>query len=363
MKLLMIVESLRDGGKQRRLVELARALLIKKEYTILIIILKDAVHYQEVLHMEGVEVKYLKRSFRADPRVAFSFYRIASGFSPDVVHSWGGLPSMVALPYILLSHKPFVNGMIANSRLRRFSKNWFRTKLTFPFSDVIISNSLVGLKVYRVPSGKGLLIRNGINFDRVKHPSGTQDLRRIYDISPGNKVVGMVATIDWRKNFPMFVKTAMKMLEERRDLTFFIVGDGSDKEKIKRMIPSELLPFFIFTGKIRNVEEVVSLFDVAVLASFGEGTSNSLLEYMLMEKPVVATNVPGIDEVVVQGVTGYLVPQNQAGVMKNRISELLDDPDRGHMMGLAGKKQVARQYSIFEMVSKFETVYKKVMKK
>ncbi len=357
----MIVESLRDGGKQRRLVELVRALSAKKMYTILILTLKDDVHYQEIFQMEGVQVKYLARRFRADPGVFISLYRAARKFSPDVVHSWGGLPSMVSLPYVWLSQKPFVNGMIANSRLKIFTKDWLRTKITFPFSEVIISNSLVGLEVYKVPKRKGLLIRNGIDFDRGKSLASIEELRVLYDLKPGEKVVGMVATIDWRKNFPMFVKTALMLLKERKDVVFFLVGDGPDKEKVERLVPFDLKPYFKFTGKIRNVEEVVNLFDVAILASFGEGTSNSLLEYMLLKKPVVATDVSGINEVVVHGVTGYLVPQNNIQQMKNRVEELLADPDKCQKMGLAGKELVALNYSIKGMVGEYEAVYDKVL--
>ncbi len=363
MKILMIIESLRDGGKQRRLVELVRMLSEKKRYQIMILILKNDIHYKEILDMEDVEVMHLSRRFRIDPLILFSFYWKARKFSPHLVHSWGALPSVVTIPYILLSGKPFVNGMIANSRMRIFSKTWFRTVYTFPFSDVIVSNSMVGLKVYKVPQKKGRLIRNGINFDRIKGLAMPHDLRLMYGVKPHEKVVGMVATIDWRKNFPMFVKAALLLLKERNDVTFFVVGDGPDKETIEAMVPAGEKPFFVFTGKIRNVEEVVNLFDVAILASYGEGTSNSLLEYMLLKKPVVATNVSGINEVVVDGVTGYLVPQNDIRLMKSRIDELLNHPQKSISMGLAGREHVARNYSITGMVSQYESVYSEVMKK
>jgi glycosyltransferase involved in cell wall biosynthesis len=161
----------------------------------------------------------------------------------------------------------------------------------------------------------------------------------------------------------MFVKTALMLLKERRDVVFFVVGDGPDKVKVERLVPLNLKPFFKFTGKIRNVEEVVSLFDVAILASFGEGTSNSLLEYMLLKKPVVATDVSGINEVVVNGVTGYLVPQNNIQQMKSRVDELLGDPEKCQKMGLSGNELVALNYSIKGMVGEYEAVYEKVLKK
>ncbi|PWD98993.1 glycosyltransferase [Marinilabilia rubra] len=362
MKLLMIIESLRDGGKQRRMIELLRILSAKREYSILVLVLKDNMHYEEASELKGVKVHYLKRGFRLDPRVFFSFLRIARGFNPDIVHSWGGLPSMVSLPYVLTSRKPFVNGMIANSRLKFLSREWFRTKWTFPFSDVIIANSQIGLDVYKVPDDKKRLIRNGINLDRLVDLKDKDEIRKFYGLNVRQKVVGMVATIDWRKNFPMYVKAALELLSERNDVTFFIVGDGPDKEEIQKLIPSGLNNHFIFTGKIRNVEEVVSLFDVGVLASFGEGTSNSLLEYMLLGKPVVATDVYGVNEVIEEGVNGFLVPSNDYHSMHEKIDDLLENSELSMKMGTAGKEFVNNNYSIDQMVSAFESVYSEVLK-
>jgi glycosyltransferase involved in cell wall biosynthesis len=357
MRILMVIESLRDGGKQRRLVELLRVMSTRKQHRIMVLFLKDSVHYKEIYEMDGIEFLFLKRRFRADPGIFWSFLRKAREFKPDLIHSWGGLPSLISLPYILLFRKPFVNGMIANSRLRFLSPAWFRVKCTFPFSDAIIANSEIGLKVYKVPENKGRLIRNGINFDRKGIDVSKESLKKRYELNGAVKVVGMVATIDWRKNFPMFIKSALCLLRKRNDVVFFIVGDGPDRPKIMSMIPQEQKSHFVFTGKIRNVEDVVSFFDVGVLASFGEGTSNSLLEYMLFDKPVVATDVLGINEVVENGITGYLVRQDDFEDMAQKINDLLNNEDLASKMGAAGHELVGSRYSIEKMVAGYEKIY------
>ena len=362
MKVLMIIESLRDGGKQRRMVELLRVFSASKKYEVMVLFLKNSVHYEEIYNLPGVQTYYLERRFRSDPGVFYSFVREARKFEPDLVHAWGGLPAIVALPYVLFYRKPFVNGMIANSRLKLFSPEWFRVKCSFAFSDVIISNSEIGLKVYKVPERKKRLVRNGINFDRIVHQDSTEDIRNRLGIPRDKKIVGMVATIDWRKNFPMYVNAALSVLEKRNDTLFIIVGDGPDREKIEAMIPEEKKCHFFFTGKIHNVEEVVSLFDVGVLASYGEGTSNSLLEYMLFEKPVVATDVFGINEVVEDGVNGYLVPHDNFIEMGIKISRLLDNRILAVKMGKEGRKTVESGYSIGQMVAGYENIYKEVIR-
>jgi glycosyltransferase involved in cell wall biosynthesis len=360
MRVLIVIESLRDGGKQRQVEELVRMLALKPEYHILVLILKDEIHFDRILKLERVEVKYLHRVHKKDPLVFAKFYREASKFRPDVINSWGGLPSMVALPFRIVKGVPLVNEMVQNSRLPMFSKQWFRARISFMFSKVIIGNSQIGMKVYKVPRSKGRLIRNGMNVDRITKINNEDQARLKYNLQPGKKVVGMVATIDWRKNFPMYVRAGIALLEKRRDVVFFVVGDGPDRPRLETMIPDELRQFFVFTGRINDVEQVVNIFDVAVLASFGEGTSNSLLEYMVLRKPVVATDVYGINEVVQEGVTGHLVPQNDYQKMGDKISDLLDNPDLARKMGEHGYEYVINECSIDKLVSEHEAVFREV---
>jgi len=361
----MIIESLRDGGKQRQVEELVRMLALRDQYRILLLILKNDIHFDRILKLPNVDVYHLKRRFKKDPGIFLSFYRKARSFTPDLVHSWGGLPSLVSLPFVLVSGVPLVNEMVQNSRAPFMSVQWLRARLSFPFSSVIIGNSRIGLDVYNVPSKKSRLVRNGMNTDRVGYFS--EDLkagtRRHFSIGSGQKVVGMVATIDERKNFPMFVRSALRLLKLRRDIVFFVVGDGQERPKIESMVPEDESPNFVFTGRIKQVEEVVNIFDVAVLASFGEGTSNSLLEYMLLKKPVVVTNVDGINEVIRDDWNGFLVDQDDERAMAEKIGFLLDRPEAARRMGEAGHQYVMDHCSIESMVQSHEDIYREVTEK
>jgi glycosyltransferase involved in cell wall biosynthesis len=363
MRVLIVIESLRDGGKQRQVEELVRVLAQKPDYRIMVLILRNEIHFERILDLPNVQVQHLKRRFKHDPLVFAGFYKEAARFKPDVINSWGGLPGIVALPYLIINRVPLVNEMVQNSRLPVFSKQWFRARLSFPFSKVIIGNSQIGMDVYKVPVSKGRLVRNGMNPDRIKQLNSCGDIRRKYNLTPDLKVVGMVATIDWRKNFPMFVRSALYLLEKRRDVVFVVVGDGQDRPQLEAMVPGDLRSNFVFAGRISEVEEVVNIFDVAVLASFGEGTSNSLLEYMILKKPVVVTDVFGINEVVEEGVTGHLIPQDDFRMMGERIGQLLDNPELRRSMGNKGYEYVINECSIDKLVSAHELIFNKVVAK
>jgi glycosyltransferase involved in cell wall biosynthesis len=203
-----------------------------------------------------------------------------------------------------------------------------------------------------------------MNTDRIHDLRDEKEVREHYDLPYDFKVVGMVATIDWRKNFRMFIRAALALLEVRRDVVFFIVGDGEDRKEIEDMVPENFKKSnFVFTGRINNVEEVINIFNVAVLASYGEGTSNSILEYMMLKKPVVATDVYGINEVVKHGTNGYLVPQDDHMAMKDKINELLNNSVLSQKMGENGYQFVINECSIEKMVSLHEKLFGEVIKK
>ncbi|HEY0408258.1 MAG TPA: glycosyltransferase, partial [Pyrinomonadaceae bacterium] len=100
-----------------------------------------------------------------------------------------------------------------------------------------------------------------------------------------------------------------------------------------------------FTGRCGRVAELLAVSDVCVLSSKAEGFSNSILEYMAAARPVVATDVGGAREAVIEGETGYLVPAGDAALMAKRIVSLLKDTERARAMGEHGRSTIERRFS------------------
>jgi glycosyltransferase involved in cell wall biosynthesis len=141
----------------------------------------------------------------------------------------------------------------------------------------------------------------------------------------------------------------------RKEVVFVAVGDGESLEASKKLAGD--VGAIRFLGQQNNVEEIIATFDIGVLSTFTEGISNSVLEYMALRKPVVATDGGGTREVVVDGETGFLVPQEDPDALAAKIEYLLDNPDCARRMGEAGGVKIRHDFSITRMIEKTINLY------
>src|SRR5262249_41091338 len=137
------------------------------------------------------------------------------------------------------------------------------------------------------------------------------------------------------------------------------VGDGEALEASRKIAAD--VGAIKFLGKRKNVEEIVETFDIGVLSTFTEGISNSIMEYMALRKPVVATDGGGTRELVVDGETGFLVPPGNPDALAAKIEYLLDHPDIAKGMGEAGEVRLRREFSITRMVERTAKLYELAM--
>ena len=162
IKILFFIESLRSSGKERRLTELLKGLINYPNIECQLVLTDKDIHYKEVLKLK-IEIHYIIRKYlKKDPRLFFKFYKIAKSFKPDIIHVWGNMTSIYAIPTKVLMGIPMINSQITNVTLIK------STKVTFLFSNVIVANSMAGLKAYNAPDYKSLCIYNGFDFNRLK---------------------------------------------------------------------------------------------------------------------------------------------------------------------------------------------------
>ena len=117
----------------------------------------------------------------------------------------------------------------------------------------------------------------------------------------------------------------------------------------------------IFTGPCYDIASVLSTIDVVVLPSLWEGLPVSLLEAMAMKKPVIASAVGGIPEVVVPGKTGTLIPPQDAQALANAAIDMLTHPERASEMGLAGYERVQCNFTIEALITATESLYEQLI--
>lgn len=364
MKILFFIERLGSGGKERRLVELIKRLSAKKNVEMELALTRDNIHYKDIF-TTGIKIHYLTRGKKInDLNIFFLFYRIAKIFKPDIIHVWGNLVAIFAIPSKIILQAPMINNQITNAPLK-VSNSLFSHRLTFLFSDRIISNTFEGLKVYNVSKYKSSMIYNGFDFERIRNLNDKIIIRKKFDIKT-KYIVGMVSNFTNKKDYSSFIKAADEVLKGNQNVTFLCVG-GGDYIRYKQLIDHENTNNILFLGKQENVEDIMNICDIGVLMSnskvHGEGISNALLEFMALGKPVIANNAGGSKELIINNRNGFLINDEDYIDLKNKILYLLKNDSLNRKFGDESRKIVEEKFDIEKMVDSFMMEYNKILAK
>lgn len=366
MKILLLIDSLVSGGRERRLIELIKGFENYEDVELKLVVFSDKIHYQEVFEL-GIPVVIMKRVPKKNPLVLYKLFKLCKQWHPDLIHSWGTMSAILAIPASTLLGIKLINGNVtdAPNNMSFFDKKLVRAKLSFPFSKVIIGNSKAGLAAYKVPKKKALCIYNGFEFNRINNLKDKAEIREKFNIQT-TKVIGMVGGFFERKDYETYIRAALLVLKQRTDVTFMAIGEGPNLLKCKEIIAPEYSSYIKFTGVQKDVESIINIFNIGVLSTntkvHGEGISNAILEYMALAKPTIATSGGGTNEIVEHMTTGILIPPHSPEVMAEQLSYLLDNPAEAERIGLEGNSLIRQDFSLEKMTNAYYQLYQKLLK-
>jgi glycosyltransferase involved in cell wall biosynthesis len=361
MKLLFFIDTLTAGGKERRLMELMKGLKQEPGIDFELVIMASNIQYKEVYDL-GINIHKIIRKTKKDLSVFSKVYKICKSYKPDLVHCWDSMSAVYLIPAVKSLSIKFINGMVTDAPEITGIRNkaWLRAQLTFPFSNLVIGNSEAGLAAYNAPRSKSICIHNGFNFKRIKAVAPASQIREEIGVST-KYVIGMVASLSRYKDYRTYFAAAQLLLQKRKDVTFLALGNDTDSELSKKLIEEKFTANFRLLGRKANIESFINAMDVCVLATFTEGISNSIMEYMALGKPVVATSGGGTIELVEDNKTGFLVSQSNPVELAEKMEILLDNEDLRSKMGTAGKQRVYNHFSIEKMVDEYILNYNKLI--
>ena len=359
LRVLICIEALGVGGKERQAVELIKGLICKSDIACHLVCLSTHDFYIDQLAGPGISVDFTTRRVRWDVGLFCRLYQTIRQYRPHLIHTNGLMSSFYMMPLAKLMSIPLINGSIRNA-FPRGDFRWRVEKLLARMSDYRVANSYAGLRSrgFTEADARNVVIYNGFDFSRVERFTTTELSRRLVG-DDGLKTVGMVAEFNRFKDYPTFIQMARKLCSIRRDVVFVAVGDGETFPASKEMASG--VAAIKFLGERKNVEEIVGTFDVGVLSTFTEGISNSIMEYMALRKPVVATDGGGTRELVVDGEAGFLVPPKNPDALAAKIGYLLDNPEIARRMGEAGEARLRRKFSTARMVEETVKLYRQVL--
>lgn len=251
----------------------------------------------------------------------------------------------------------------------RTKKQLFVEKRAYAFAHAIVANAEA---VKRQLAKEGLrdekivTLYNGLDLKRLK-PSDSSRAEKLklfgLPTEAPRKFVTIVANLRYEvKDHPMFLRAAKRVREHIETAAFLIIGEGELIGPMRELAANlGVASDTRFIGRCERVADVLAVSDVCVLSSKAEGFSNSILEYMAASRPVVATNVGGASEAIIEGETGYLVASGDDETMAARIISLLEHPDKAKEMGQRGRRRVEGSFSCEAQLERALELYENLL--
>lgn len=232
-------------------------------------------------------------------------------------------------------------------------------RLAATCSDALITvselNRLEAIRLNLGPDGKFTTIYSGIDLNRFNSETDKEIVCRRLGLNPAEPIIGTVGRLSVQKAPLDFIAAAKLALSERPDAQFIMVGDGPLTVDVSQAIGDEKR---IRTYGFRDdVPEVLSVLDVFVLSSLWEGLGRALTEAMVMARPVAATAVDGVPELVDHEETGLLSPPGNPAQLARNVLWLLNHPQEAYKMGVCARRRVVPAFSVERMVRQIEALY------
>jgi glycosyltransferase involved in cell wall biosynthesis len=214
-----------------------------------------------------------------------------------------------------------------------------------------------------VPASRVRLIWNGAPLDEFA-PVASQAARAVRDglgIAAAAPVVGAVARLSEQKGHRFLLDAAARILRARPEVRFLLAGDGDQEPALRRQAAElGIAAAVVFAGHREDIPAVLGAIDVLCISSTYEGTPLSLFEAMASGKAIVSTSVDGCREVLVDGVSGLLVPPREPQALADALLRVLGDGNLRASLA-ASAREASRRYDVGACVRQMEALYDEVL--
>ncbi|MDD4939899.1 MAG: glycosyltransferase [Candidatus Omnitrophica bacterium] len=368
MKILFILPTLDVGGTENQVLGLARALKAAGYSTAICCLYRPGEMFDRV-RGDRIDFFCLNANGPFDLSIPFRLRGLLVSERFDIVHTflfdantWGPLiAKLCKVKFVISGRRNYDDWMRwPHFALQRFCNH---------FTDAITVNSLKVMQfvVEREKASplKVKLIHNGIDierFDKRFSLAGTLLIRKEFGITENTKVLTAVANLKPAKGLDYLLEAMALILKNHKneDIKLLIVGEGPLKPHLAEYARGlGVSRNVIFTGLRKDAIEILSCAHVFVNSSIREGMSCAILEAMAAGLPVVATDVGGNAEAVMDGVSGFIVEARNKTALAGAVEKLLRDPELAKTMGRQARSRLKEEFSLGKMRDEFKILYEK----
>lgn len=370
---LHLIDSFHQGGSERQALQLCRLLLQSGNYKVCLATLNPEGSLRaSIADLDFGEIPSFPLNSFYDPNAVKQLrqlVRLIKAADIKILHTHDFYTNVFGMAAGSLARVPVKIASMRETAGMRTGAQRQLQRISYSLANQIVANSNA-VRARLVHDGtkeeKVTVIYNGLDLKRLQTQSSKTEALKSLKIEDRNRrFVTIVANMRHDvKDYPMFLSAAQRVSEAIPDAAFLMAGEGELQASLESMARElGIYESTHFLGRCENVADLLSISDVCVLSSKAEGFSNSILEYMAAGRPVVATEVGGAREAVIEGETGYLVTSGDDGELASHVIELLGDPQKAREMGRRGRAVVEQKFSCEAQLSRTERLYEELLRR
>ncbi len=368
-RLLFVNYSLEMGGIETLLLELSRAMMAGERYRPGVCVFEAGGKLQKEFEAIDVPVHVIQKQRSRDYLLPFRLRGLIRREGYDLVHAhnqvawlYGGLGALFAgRPLIYTEHTSLEKFQTARQKhlktaLRLLGR---KTGLVTTVARHLIPSLEQDIGI---PSARIRNIYNGIDPGPYHIDIDREQKLRELGLPLDSRVVGIVASLTEAKDHATLLRAFAGVLQQVPEARLLIVGEGPLEAGMRQLADTLAIAGHVhFLGVRRDIPELLQLFDVFTLSSLIEGLPISLLEAMASACPVVATRIPGVDELVSEE-AGILVPHSSSGQQAAALVRVLTEDGLAERLGQGGRDRVLQQFSFDAMIRGYLSCYDDVLR-
>lgn len=359
------IETGGPGGAEQMMVHLAAGL--GSEYRSEAALIRDS-WLGSALERRGIPLTMVNGGFGGSLSTLRNLVRLIREKRATILHTHEFFMNTIGLFASKLTDVP----LVATVHGKNYYAERFRRRLAYRLLGkyagqvVAVSEDVKGFLANRVeiPESRIRVVSNGVPVDEERSTEKLSKLRESLGLNGHVWVVGTVGSLYPVKGHKYLIDAAGHAIRRCQDMIFVIVGRGGLREELEAQARNlGIFPHMRFLGHREDVRDLLYLFDVFVLPSLSEGMPLALLEAMAAGLPAVATRVGGVQDVLQDGKTGFLVPAGEPLALADRIMTLLQDRVLAKEMGEAARQVVTRRFSVSRMVDDYKEIYASLVRR
>jgi glycosyltransferase involved in cell wall biosynthesis len=343
--------------------------LDSRRFNVLVCSLKGEGPVARAMRERGVRVVTLNGCGAWDIRVLSRLFRLIRQERPEILHAFLGFANLAASLIGRLLGVPVIIWSYRDVEVWKTKAHWLVDRLAVRWADAITccSDAVRQFVLARMngQAPKFSTIHNGVDLETFNRSRTVS--RAELNLREGGFVIGTVSRLDEPKKGLAVMLRALADLAGQDGIPawqWVLVGDGPARERL-RSLASELglSGQVMFAGMRDDVASVLPVMDIFVCPSLYEGFGIAIVEAMAAGRPVVASAVGGIPEIVVHEDTGLLVPPGDAAALAGALATLLTHPDQARAMGARGQARARERFSIETAVQQHQQLYASLRKR